>query len=456
MPRRKRRETLDTTTLEVDAPSSENIRIAEDSDNLFADAVDKGHRVDPRAQKIFILAVVLVVVYFISLIIPQDGIFSEWSNLNRGDYNLSWFVRALQVNIGELGAGIMGVFTGQELPNYYVQTAIRGIIIIFAGAGLALCGAVYQGAFRNALVAPSTLGVMSGSQLGLTIWVALFTYGSAPWEKFFWVPSDGSNGNIYGGFYPTYGLYNEAFDGAASLYAQIQNLGLAVTSFIGCIVVVSLVLLTMKLSKSTKVSGIMLIITGQIIGAVCGAITSTILYFYSFTPSAANELKVYMMRNIQISAFYRSFTWIDLVLIGAFLGITFFVIMRLRQKMMLLSFEESEARTMGIDAKRMRFWVVGLCTLLTAIIVSFCGAIGFVGFLVPHLTRRLVGPNFKYLIPATVVLGGIFVLSAWTLLCITLGTEYAEQVGIFISIGGVVIFIVTALRGGGFARGSFK
>jgi iron complex transport system permease protein len=457
MPLKKRHNKPDTTALEVEAPSSEGIRLSEDNDNLFASAVNKGHRVDPRAQKIFVLAVVLVVVYVFSIIVPKDGIFSEQNFVNRGEYNLAWFIRSLQFNVSELIAVIAGLFTGQAMHDYYAAGLCRGVIIIFAGAGLALCGAVYQGAFRNALVAPSTLGVMSGSQLGLTVWVALFTYGTAPWESLLWTESSAQEGFLTIGPHPTWGPYNEAFDGAQALYGTINSFGLALTSFIGCIVVVSLVLLTMRLAKSTKVSGIMLIITGQIIGAICGAVNTSIMYFMMFNhPDSISEAKVTLMREIQISSFYRTFTWVEVLVIGVLLAVVFFVIMRLRQKMMLLSFEESEARTMGIDAKRMRFWVVGLCTLLTAVIVSFCGAVGFVGFLVPHLARRLVGPNFKYLIPATTVLGGIFVLGAWTLLCMTLGGGYAEQVGIFISIFGAVIFMVTALRGGGFARGSFK
>jgi iron complex transport system permease protein len=124
--------------------------------------------------------------------------------------------------------------------------------------------------------------------------------------------------------------------------------------------------------------------------------------------------------------------------------------------MMLLAFEEGESRTMGIDARRMQIVVVGLCTLLTAIIVSFCGAVGFVGFLVPHLARRLVGPNFKYLLPASVVLGGVFVLGAYLLLMVTLGGSYQTMLGMFISIGGAAVFLVTALRGRGRIDGTFK
>ena len=82
---------------------------------------------------------------------------------------------------------------------------------------------------------------------------------------------------------------------------------------------------------------------------------------------------------------------------------------------------------------------------------------GFVGFFVPHLARRFVGPNFKYLLPASMAMGGVFVLTAYMLVSATLGPDYERMVGMFISIGGSAVFLVQALRGvgggGGMGRG---
>ena len=81
---------------------------------------------------------------------------------------------------------------------------------------------------------------------------------------------------------------------------------------------------------------------------------------------------------------------------------------------------------------------------------------GFVGFLVPHLARRLVGPNFGYLAPAAAALGSVFVLGAYVLVSATLGSTYETMTGMFISIGGAAVFLVTAMRGKGGANGAFK
>ena len=134
------------------------------------------------------------------------------------------------------------------------------------------------------------------------------------------------------------------------------------------------------------------------------------------------------------------------------------VVLLFRQRMMVLSLGNEEARSLGVDSKRTQIIVVAVSTLLTAIIISFCGRIGFVGFLIPHLARRMVGPNFKYLLPAAMALGALFVIIAYLIVSCTLGPDYETMVGMFISIGGSAIFLVQALRGagggGGLGRGA--
>lgn len=413
-----------------DGPTTSNIAFEDDEENLYAKAVDKGHRIDPRAQKIFVICVVLIVVYVIGLLIPKNMLDEglHQSGYAAG-YTFSWFLEDLSVNVN----GLIGVLTGHDdgvVP--FSSTMIRYIVIAMTGAGLALCGAVYQGAFKNALVSPSTLGVMSGATLGMMVWVVFF------------VNDDGSNV-----------AWLDSFAGEVGTADYLMSsYSLAVLSFVGCLLVVSIVLLTMRLAGKGTTNPIMMIITGQVIGSVMGAISSSIRYYYVYVdPYGA---KASLLTDLQIASFYRSFTWIDLIAVGIPLVATFVVVMLLRRRMQMLSFSADEARTMGIDSKRMQVVVVGLCTLLTAILISFCGQVGFVGFLVPHLARRLVGPNFGYLAPAAAALGSVFVLGAYVLVSATLGSTYETMSGMFISIGGAAVFLATALRGKGGANGAFK
>lgn len=413
------------------AATADNIRIEGEQRNVYAESVDEGHKVDPRLQAIFVLCIVLVSLYFFGLVVPKN-LFNP--NLHQSGYgagySFSWFVDDLMANVNGLVSVILG---HDDAPVAFSSTMVRYLVIAMTGAGLALCGAVYQGSFRNALVSPSTLGVMSGATAGMMLWVVFF------------VDDDGTN-------VPWLSTYAGSDDGF--LAQLVSNYSLAAISFIGCLIVVGCVLAIMRFARGGSASPIMLIIAGQVIGGVMGALSNSIRYFYVYSnPFGA---KAELLTELQIASFYRNYTWIDLVLVGVPIVITLIVIMKLRRRMQALSLGEGEARSLGIDAKRMQVLVVGLCTLLTAILISFCGMVGFVGFLVPHLARRLVGPDFSYLLPAATVLGAVFVLGAYVLLLMTLGSSYETMVGMFISIGGAAVFLVTALRGKGGSRGEFR
>lgn len=402
------------------------------TDNDYAEAVGVRHRVDSRAQKIFVMGIVLAVIYVLALILP-DGIVSRY--INYGSYSIAAFIDGVSTNISEM----LLELSGTDVPwARFSSNMIKFVVVAISGAGLALCGAVYQGSFRNALVSPSTLGVMSGGSLGLALWIALCV-------------SD--EGNVIIPF------VGEVAEGAfASDYGEAaawwSSYSMVLFSFVGCLLVVAIVLGVMRFSRNRTISPILMIITGQIVAGVAGAVVSSIRYYYvALDPFCA---KADMFTSLMVSSFWRHYTWVDIVSLLVPICVVFAVVMHLRQKMMALAFDEAERRSMGIESRRTQVIVVGLCTLLTAIIISFCGVVGFVGFLVPHLARRLVGPNFRYLLPASLVLGAVFVLGSYELLIFLLGTDFDTMVGMFVSIGGAAVFLVSALRGKGVSNGQFR
>ncbi len=407
-------------------PTSADIGFLDEGDNLWADAVDEGHARDWRARKVFILFVVLLVVLLVAMLVPKNmlnpGIMQSNDAVGASWWTPSWFVTQFSANMQTLVLLFAGDAQSASLFIHY-------LVIALAGAGLALSGAVYQGAFRNALVSPSTLGVMTGGQFGMALWVLVITET--------------------GGTLSLAAV--QAGEGSSWVDYLSSSYGLAFCSFLGCFAVVALVLLTLRVARGT--SGIMMIVTGQVVGGIVGVFCTLVRYYYVTTDPFGDAAQ--FLQEVAVATFIREFTWIDIVAIGVPLALTFFVVMRLRQKMMTLALDKTEQRSLGVNTKAMNFAVVTLCTLLTAIIISFCGTVGFVGFLVPHLARRLVGPNFGYLLPASTVLGAVFVLGAYVLLEATAGVDYAQMVGMFISIGGAAVFLVTALRGKGVRNGTF-
>lgn len=403
--------------------------------NAYEKSRSAGRLMDSRMRVIIILLVVLIVVYLFGLVVPRNLFNASLHQSGYADgYNLAWFVADLSENVNGLFAVLVGDAQGGSST---CARMITYVVIVLCGAGLALCGAVYQGTFRNSLVSPSTLGVMSGAGLGMAVWIALF-YDPQQMHGL-WFESDASASSSTTAIDPLMSLWN--------------SYGLALCTFVGCVVVVGLVVLTFGTIGKSSNSGLMMIITGQVIGAVMGGITSSLRYYYITVDPEGPQAQ--MMMELQISSFYRSYSLIDVAAVGIPVLVMFAVVMSYRHQLTLLAFSEDEARAMGVETRRLRFVIIGLATLVTAVIVSFCGRVGFVGFIVPHLARRLVGPNFTYLMPVTAVLGGVFVLGAYVLLTMTLGDGYATMTGMFISIAGAAVFLFTALRTRGDKHGSF-
>lgn len=388
-------------------------------------------RLDRRVKIILGMVAAIAAVALVGLVMPQ-GIFDELGHSGgyRNGYTLAWFVDDLSENLSGLFALLVG--DNQESVRTLMQIMTYAVIVL-CGAGLALCGTVYQSTFRNALVSPSTLGVMSGAGLGMSLWVLLFY-----------------NPDQSHGLWFETGEATVPVDPLESLW---NSYGLALCSFVGCLVVVGVVVLVIGTVGKGSTSGIMMIITGSVIGSVMGSISSAITYYFITVDPTGPQTE--MMRELQISSFYRTYSLLDLAAVGVPVLIMFLLVMRYRSQLTLLAFSEEEARAMGVETRRMRFVVIGLATLVTAVIVSFCGRVGFVGFMMPLLARRLVGSNLTYLVPIAMVAGGLFVLAAYVLVCIFLGGTYATMSGVFISIGGTVVFLITAIRGKGGKRGAF-
>ena len=406
-----------------------------DDDNVYAHGVDAGHRVAPEAQKLFMMAVVLVAVFAFALIAPQDVFDFELYESADSGFTAAWLVS----DVADNASGLLALLTGQSGgPMGYSATVLRFVVMMLAGAALALCGAVYQGTFRNALVTPTTLGVMDGSMLGLYVWVALFAIDG---DTVNWVSS-------------TLGYADTLPADGAVMSVLSSSFGLSLFSFAGCMLVVCIVLATVRLAGAKSTSGIMMVVAGQIVGGVIGAVCRTIRYYFDTTDPDGTVAS--LLSELQISSFYRDYSLADVLVIGVPLVIAFAAIMLMSGKMMLLTFEEGERRAMGVDGEAMRLATIVLCTLLTALVVSFCGRVGFVGFIIPHLARRIVGPNFRWLLPASALLGAVFVLGAHVLLVMTFGSEFENLTGTFMSLFGAVVFVVTAIGGGGSARGSFR
>ena len=237
----------------------------------------------------------------------------------------------------------------------------RVLASMMVGGALAVSGAVYQGLFRNPLVSPDILGVSSGAALGAVLGI-YFSLG-------------------------VFGIQALAFAGGLAAVAAVYLIGALLRHHDPILT---------------------LVLAGVVIGTLLGSVVGLIKYLadpYNQLPAITFWL-------------LGSLTGITAADLWAILPAIFFGLVPLyllRWRMNVLTLGDEEAQALGVDARRLRLVVVAAATLMTAAAVSVSGIIGWIGLLIPHFARLLVGPDFARLLPAVVLLGAGYLLGVDTL-----------------------------------------
>ncbi len=397
------------------------IRVRRKDDiSIYAEEADERYAMDRRKRACILMAVVDIVIFALVLFLP-DAVFND----QHANKSLAIWLEDLTTNFQNFTAMV----TLQPYSGQMVFKFNQYIICALAGAGLAVTGAMFQGALKNAMASPSTLGVMSGGQFGSILCI------------------------LFGGATGLYSYGTTTMSSFTQSYADMNLLeyiwateSQALCSLAGSFVVVMLVLLIAHIAGHGKVSKSGLIIAGQVFATVIASATSLIRYWLTLY---GDSDQVEAISSIATGSLSSTFRVIDVVLAGIPILICLIILLRMRTRMNLLAFNDDEAKSMGLTPMAERNLVVAVCTILTAVIVAFCGSIGFVGFMVPHLVRKIVGADFKYLVPASMIFGAGF-----TMLASFVSNQALQGMGMGSITGviGAVFFIVTVLRQRG--RGS--
>ena len=248
-----------------------------------------------------------------------------------------------------------------KLDPYQVIVVLRVrlpriLMGVLVGSGLAVSGTTYQGMFGNPLVSPDILGVSSGAGFGAAL--AILISGSSV------VIQSTALG---------FGLLSVAAVGAISRVKQHTEL-------------------------------FMLVLSGVIVQALFDALVSLIKYVAD-PQEKLPAITVWLMGSLASSS-YRDVLISALVILPCMTAL-----LVLRWKLNLLSLDEEEARSLGVNVPRLRMMVIALSTLITAVTVSLCGVIGWIGLVIPHIGRLLVGNDHRTLIPASALLGASYLLA---------------------------------------------
>jgi len=267
----------------------------------------------------------------------------------------------------------------------------RILLACLVGCCLSAAGASYQGVFQNPIAAPDILGASSGA----------------------------------------------AFGAALAILLDLNDTMIMVFAFASSMITVCLVIYVGNQAKGKRVLG--LILAGIMISSLVSSGTS----FIKLVADPNDQLPAityWLMGSL------NGTTPEDVLFVMWPMLIGLLPLFLLRWRVNILTLGDEEAKTMGVNAKRLRTIVILCATLITAASVSISGMIGWVGLVIPHLTRRVVGNNYKYLMPASMLFGAIFLLLVDDISRNLLATEI--PIGILTSMIGAPFFIYLMSKDG--------
>lgn len=260
---------------------------------------------------------------------------------------------------------------------------------VLVGAALSAAGAAYQAVFRNPLVSPDLLGVLAGAAFGAAAGILL-------------------DGNW---------LLVQGLSFACGLLAV--SIGLAIATLFGVASIITLVL-------------------GGVISSALFASALSMIKYVADPLSQLPVITYWLMGNIGMARMAQ-LPWMALPVLAGVL-----LLALLGRALDAMAMGDDEARTLGVPVQALRFAIIAAATLVSAATVSVVGMIGWIGLVVPHIARLLVGPSNAVLIPASALLGAAFLVLADVLARSATGIEI--PIGIVTQLLGIPVFILVLGR----------
>jgi iron complex transport system permease protein len=313
----------------------------------------------------------------------------------------------LAMSSGPAGISVKQVATSILMgPNYQIGQSVsesqhriiwnlrlpRILMSLVSGAVLSVSGMVYQALFRNPMADPYVLGISSGAAFAISFAAFIGLIGGATglWE----VP----------------------------LIAFLGSTGTAL-----CILV---------LSGGVRRSPTTLLLTGVALNFLLSALMTLFMYL--------NRAQLQSIMQWTLGSFgSASWTKLLVLLIAAVIGLGPIFLMTRELDILLL--DEASARSVGLPVKTVRLLLLLFTTFATAVTVSFCGTIGFVGLMVPHIMRLVTGPQHRHLVPFSLIGGAIMMVGADTVSRTVLGSSELP-VGVITAIAGAPLFIILLIH----------
>lgn len=337
--------------------------------------------------KILLLAIILPFVFLLALL---------W-----GGVSIS--VRESLLILGSRLPGISSFIDISQIKESY-QTIVlelrlpRALLSFLTGMGLGVAGCVYQGIFSNPMADPYLLGVSSGSAFGATIAMLL----------------------------PLSGLLSPLL--FRSLFAFFGAMG---ALFLVFFLSSNRFFFGKSASKARLDGNVTLILAGIALNYLLSSLIAFLMIF--------NRKKLESVYFWTLGSF-KNARWPEIILAGAVVAVVFFVLFIQSRELDMIMADEEQARTLGVAVDKVKRRVLVFSSFMVAVLISLCGIIGFVGLVVPHITRFLTGPKHRMSLPFSAVFGGMFLMLCDTVSRSTF-SHIEISVGIITSFLGVPFFL---------------
>ncbi|WP_275791159.1 FecCD family ABC transporter permease [Pararhizobium gei] len=321
------------------------------------------------------------------------------------------FIASIMTGAADASLGnVLGWLLGMDGAEQAVSARDRIIILdirlpravmgFLVGASLAVSGAVMQGLFRNPLADPALVGVSGGASLGA---VTMIVLGST----------------FFGPLFSAFGFYT-----------------LPVAAFLGGLV--TTLLLYRIATRGGQTSVATMLLAGIALGALAGAVTGILIFIAD--DKQLRDLTFWGLGSL------AGANWTKILSAGPIILASLAVVPFLARGLNALTLGEAAAFHMGVPVQRLKNIAIVSVAASTGASVAVSGGIGFVGIVVPHVLRLVIGPDHRYLLPASALLGGILLIFA-DMVARTIVPPAELPIGIITAFAGAPFFLWVLLRG---------
>ena len=318
----------------------------------------------------------------------------------------SIMIGAADASLGNLFRWLTGTETAEQALSLRDRIIIldirlpRAVLGLLVGAALAVSGAVMQGLFRNPLADPGLVGVSSGASLGAVLIIVLGT-------------------SLFGPVFALFGFYT-----------------LPVAAFFGGLC--TTLLLYRIATRSGQTSVATMLLAGIALAALAGAITGVLIFVAD--DQQLRDLTFWGLGSL------AGASWTKVLAAAPIIILSLMVVPFLSRGLNALTLGEAAAFHMGVPVQRLKNVAIVSVAAATGASVAVSGGIGFVGIVVPHVLRLVIGPDHRFLLPASALLGGTLLIFA-DMIARTIVPPAELPIGIITAFAGAPFFLWILLRG---------